>query len=118
MRGGWPLLFLAFPPLVKGVESGNVANLIFLGLAVWALRKLPMTYALYTVVMVLLPLSNSRINSISRYYLVVFPVFILLALWTCREGNRVQSNAFIMVLFASLQAVFMVFFVLGLPAIA
>ncbi len=93
-------------------------SLIFLGLAVWALRKLPMTYALYTVVMVLLPLSNSRINSISRYYLVVFPVFILLALWTCREGNRLQSNAFIMGLFASLQAVFMVFFVLGLPAIA
>jgi hypothetical protein len=93
-------------------------SLIFLGLTVWAFRKLPMTYALYTAIMVLLPLSSSLINSISRYYVVVFPVFILLALWTCQDKVRQQGNAFITGLFASLQAVLMVFFVLGLPAIA
>ena len=38
--------------------------------------------ALFTFVMVILPLSSSRLNSISRYYLIVFPVFILLVLWS------------------------------------
>jgi len=66
---------------------------------------------------VLLPLSSSRINSISRYYLIVFPAFILLALWS---NNVEQANRryFIMIFFAMLQAVLMVFFVSGLPAIA
>jgi Glycosyltransferase family 87 len=30
LRWSWAVLLLAFPPLVKGVESGNVANLTFL----------------------------------------------------------------------------------------
>ena len=78
---------IGHPPLRPNPMDWNfwplnlAISLIFLGLAVWALRKLPMTYALNGV---LLPLSSSRINSISRYYLVVFPVFILLALWICR----------------------------------
>ncbi|HEX8938565.1 MAG TPA: glycosyltransferase 87 family protein, partial [Candidatus Limnocylindrales bacterium] len=35
---GWSLLLLAYPPLVKGVESGNVANLTFLLFALAARR--------------------------------------------------------------------------------
>ena len=33
LRWRWAFLLLAFPPLVKGMESGNVANLLFLLLA-------------------------------------------------------------------------------------
>jgi hypothetical protein len=90
---------------------------IFLGLCVWALRKLPMTYALYTLGMVLLPLSSSRINSISRYFLIVFPVYILFAFWSSDEKHTMRRYL-LMTLLGMLQAVFMVFFVLGLPAIA
>ncbi len=90
--------------------------LLFLGFTVWALWKLPMMYALYTLVMVLVPLSSSRLNSLSRYYLIVFPAFILLALWSKRveHGNR---RLLIVILSAMLQAMLMVFYVLGLPAI-
>jgi Dolichyl-phosphate-mannose-protein mannosyltransferase len=91
--------------------------LLFLGFTVWAFRKLPMIYALFTLVMVLLPLSSSRLNSISRYYLLVFPVFILLALWS-KNVEHANRRFLIMTLFAMLQAVLMVFFVLGIPAIA
>jgi hypothetical protein len=91
--------------------------LLFLGFTVWAFRKLPMIYALFTLVMVLLPLSSSRLNSISRYYLIVFPAFILLSLWSSNE-EQANRRYFIMICFAMLQAVLMVFFVLGLPAIA
>ena len=92
-------------------------TLLFLGFTVWAFRKLPMIYALFTLVMVLLPLSSSRLNSISRYYLIVFPVFILLALWS-KKVEHVHRRVFIMTFFAMLQAVLMVLFVLGVPAIA
>jgi hypothetical protein len=91
--------------------------LLFLGFTVWAFRKLPMIYALFTLVMVLLPLSSSRLNSIGRYYLIVFPVYILLALWS-KNVEHANRRYLIMILFAMLQAVLMVFFVLDIPAIA
>ena len=91
--------------------------LLFLGFTVWALWKLPMMYALYTLVMVLVPLSSSRLNSLSRYYLIVFPVFILLALWS-KKVEHANRRLLIMILFAMMQAMLMVFFVLGLPTIA
>lgn len=90
---------------------------VFLGFTAWSFRRLPIIYALYTLVMVLLPLSTGSINSISRYYLIVFPAFMLLALWSNSE-KRIMYHFLITTLFASLQAVFMVFFVLGLPIIA
>ncbi|HEU5381434.1 MAG TPA: hypothetical protein VFV38_38920 [Ktedonobacteraceae bacterium] len=64
-----------------------------------------------------MPLSSSRLNSISRYYLIVFPVFILLALWS-ESAEQVYRRVLIITLFAMLQAVLMVLFVLGIPAIA
>lgn len=91
--------------------------LLFLAFTVWAFRRLRMTYALYTLAMVILPLSSSRVNSISRYYLIVFPVYILLALW-CEKAEHTYRRYIIMTLFTMLQAIFMVFFVLGLPVIA
>lgn len=91
--------------------------LLFLGLTIWAFWKLPMIYALFTLGMVLLPLSSSRLNSIGRYYLVVFPAFILLALWS-KDEEHANRRLLIMIPFAMLEAMLMTFFVLGLPAIA
>ena len=46
---------------------------------VLAVRKLPGSYTFYMVMSLLLPLSGGTTKSMSRYLLVVFPVFILLA---------------------------------------
>jgi len=90
---------------------------VFLACIIWSLRKLRMIYTLYTLVMVLMPLSTASINSVSRYYLTIFPAFMLLALWSNKDKK--PARHFLMVsLFAALQAVFMIFFVLGLPLIA
>lgn len=120
----WQLISSALShPLLPDPMNWNfwIVNIIaigvFLGFTLWALRRLPMTYALYTCVMVLLPLCTNSINSISRYYLVVFPAFLLLALWTTR-GTRSGYCYAILTLFAMVQAVFMIFFVLGLPIMA
>lgn len=94
-----------------------VMTFAFLAIVVWAWRRLPMVYVLYTAATVLLPLASSSLNSIARYYLLVFPVFILLALLTTRNERQTLHN-FILASFATLQAVLMVFFVLGIFAIA
>lgn len=86
---------------------------------VWSWRRLPMTYTLYTAVMVLLPLSSSLLNSYGRYALLVFPAFILLAIFTSQNWGKTEHlHNFIIASFAALEAVFMIFFVLGFPTIA
>lgn len=94
-----------------------VAALAFLAVIIWAFRRLPVIYTLYTAVTVLLPLSSNSLNSLARYYLLVFPVFMLLALFTCK-GEKQHLHTFLIAGFAALQAIFMVFFVLGIFAIA
>ncbi|HLI70177.1 MAG TPA: glycosyltransferase family 39 protein [Ktedonobacteraceae bacterium] len=93
-----------------------IVAFVFLGFTLWAFRRLPMLYALYTTVLVLLPLSSNFLNSLARYYLVVFPAFILLALFSS-DGKPVW-HTFILVCFTSLLTLFMAFFVIGMPVIA
>jgi hypothetical protein len=90
---------------------------VFLGFAVWAFYRLPVIYALYTAVMVILPLSTNQLNSIGRLYLVVFPTFMLLALWTLQK-DRHLAHTVILSSFTAFQTLFMVFFILGIHAIA
>lgn len=94
-----------------------VATFAFLAVIVWSSRRLPVIYTLYTAVTVLLPLSSHSLNSIARYYLLVFPAFILLALLTNKEEKPFLHH-FILGSFSALQAVLMIFFVLGVFAIA
>ena len=89
---------------------------LFLGIIVWAFFRLPSIYALYTLVMVILPLSSSMINSFGRYCILVFPAYLLLALYT--QEKRLGLQHFLIGGFAALQAILMLFFVVGLPAIA
>jgi hypothetical protein len=94
-----------------------ITIILFLGFTAWSFRRLPIIYALYTLVMVLMPLTTASINSISRYYLIIFPAMILLALWSNR-GERPARHLLITSLFVAMQALLMAFFVLGLPLIA
>jgi hypothetical protein len=94
-----------------------VAACAFLAVILWVLRRLPMIYTLYTAVTVLLPLASGSLNSLARYYLLVFPAFILLALLTSKP-EKPHLHAFIVAGFAALQALLTVLFVLGIFAIA
>jgi hypothetical protein len=122
----WRLLIYSLRhPILGQPMNWNfwVFNIIvaFAGLAViiWAWRRLPMIYTLYTAAMVLLPLSSSLLNSFGRYALTAFPAFILLATFTSKaDGAEERLHHFITVGFAALEAVFTIFFVLGFPLIA
>jgi hypothetical protein len=88
----------------------------FLGFTIWSFRRLPMIYALYSTVMVVLPLSSNYLNSISRYYLLVFPAFILLALFS--RDDRPNRRILIMILFLAIQALLTTLFITEIPIIA
>ncbi len=94
-----------------------VAAFAFLAVIAWSCRRLPVIYTLYTAVTVLLPLSSNSLNSLARYYLLAFPAFMLLALLTCK-GEKHHLHNFLVAGFAALQSILIVFFVLGLFAIA
>ncbi len=55
-----------------------------LGIAVAAWRKLGTSYALYCVISIVIP-SMSGTASLSRYTLVIFPVFMMLGYWGRRQ---------------------------------
>jgi len=89
--------------------------IIFLACVILSFRYLPAVYAIYTAVMVVLPLSATVLMSLGRLYLVVFPAFVLLALWSRASDSR--RHALILASLATSQALFMAFFVVGMPAI-
>ena len=61
----------------------------FLVLMVVAIRTLRPSYALYFAASLLMPMCTSSLMSMPRFVLVVFPAFMLLALW----GNRPAVNS-------------------------
>lgn len=62
-----------------------------LGLCVVAWRRLPASYALYSIVTVIVALSAENLNSFERYALNAFPLVIALALVTDRPRWRVPT---------------------------
>lgn len=106
--GIWKAL-VGIAELVPGVSvsgelaPGQVAELVavrdlvllgFLGLALWLLRecfrRLPAAYSAWALSGLLLPLSvpalNEPLKSLPRFMLVLFPLWIALALWARERG--------------------------------
>jgi hypothetical protein len=81
-------------------------TLSFLALLVVACRALRPSYALYFGASLLVPMSTASLMSMPRFDLVVFPAFMLLALW----GRRPVVNSAIVSLSLTLLGVFTVFF--------
>ena len=86
------------------VDALNIVvtlGLIAMMFAVW--KKLPLEYALYSILMLLAPMlrmtTTQPLVSMTRYALVVFPVFILLGIW----GKNPWVNRLILYTSALLQ---------------
>ncbi len=84
----------------------QVFVILFLAGAVVSLRKLPSAaYGIYTLLLVLPPLTSGTLISTTRYSLVVFPVFIMFALLGRRFDPADQA---VKIVFLSLQIMFMI----------
>jgi Gpi18-like mannosyltransferase len=56
-------------------------------------KKLPGSYILYMIISLLFPLAGGTTKSMSRYLLVVFPLFIVIALFTEKRSFRWAASA-------------------------
>jgi Mannosyltransferase (PIG-V) len=98
----------------EAVAIRDLAHLGFLALAVWLAlecrRRLPTAYTLYAVSGLLLPLSmpatSEPLKSLPRFMMVLFPLWIALALWARERGWTRQVIAGMGVLLAVSTALF------------
>lgn len=93
---------------------------IFVLLLIPVFRKLPTIYGILMLVFVLMPLTSGKIDSIARYYLTVFPVYMFLAWWSMSGSEEQQAlrHHLIIISFALLLSIGMVLFTLGVYAMA
>jgi hypothetical protein len=94
-----------------------LAIALFTLLFFFMLRRLPGIYVVYAAVMILFPLGTGRIASVDRFYLVVFPAQVLLAIWSVKE-RRGWLHWSVVVICLLGECVGMACFVLGFPFIA
>lgn len=72
---------VGFWEAIKGVAFLELVFAIFgLGMVLRAFRFLPLSFAVYGFLSILLPLLTPSLSSIPRFLLPIFPIFILLAL--------------------------------------
>lgn len=80
----WETLKSLSQPSFISENFNSFLDLIFaifgVGLGIRAFRFLPVSYSVYSMVSVLLPLFTPTLSSMPRFLLPVFPIFILLAL--------------------------------------
>ncbi|GAC1378569.1 MAG: hypothetical protein NVSMB44_47830 [Ktedonobacteraceae bacterium] len=94
--------------------------IVFVFLLIPIFRRLPTIYSVLALVLVLMPLTSGKVDSIARYYLTVFPVYMFLAWWsTCgSEEQQALRHQLLIISFALLLAVGTILFALGVYAIA
>ena len=101
---------IAAHPLASAAAVNHMIELIFtlgfLVLMVVSFKVLRPSYSLYFAASLLVPMSTASLMSMPRFELVVFPAFMLLALW----GRLPVVNSAIVSLFLPLLGLFTVLF--------
>lgn len=77
-----PNLNFNYLPMVITTFLELGSGLLFLVLSVYSFWKLKLSYALFLSLGYLIPTLTGSFSSLPRYVVVLFPAFILLALWT------------------------------------
>lgn len=132
---GWQRQFTnPIPVLINYIQHPQVANpydwdfyalnlimiFAFFPLLIPIFRRLPGIYGIFTLVFLVTPLTSGRFTSVPRYYLVVFPVYMILAWWSCRgsQEQQVWKHTFIIIPFAILLSLGMTMFTLNVYSLA
>src|SRR5579864_6074096 len=97
-------------PLASGGTVNHIIELVFtlafLILVIVAFKKLRLSYALYFAASLLMPMCTASLMSMPRFVLVMFPAFMLMALW----GRNPVVNSAIVSLSLPLLGLFTVLF--------
>jgi len=97
-------------PLASGGTVNHIIELVFtlafLILVIVAFKKLRLSYALYFAASLLMPMCTASLMSMPRFVLVMFPAFMLMAVW----GRNPVVNSAIVSLSLPLLGLFTVLF--------
>ncbi len=116
MLGPWTIVLRDLASLLNGnflkgdiwwhvlIDLGAYFTVLGVAIAIW--RRLGGSYALYCLISVVIP-SMSGTGSLSRYALVVFPVFMMLGYW----GRRQWLDRALVVMFSVLLGILTTMFV-------
>lgn len=110
----WTSVITSFEKIATAANPQTIANqsleLVFTALMVGVLiggwRRLRPSYIAYMAVSILVPMSTSSLMSMPRFALVLFPMFVLFALW----GKRPVVNNTILAFSLPLLGLFTVLF--------
>ena len=80
----------------------------FIGL-IFSLGKIRLSYLIYALLVILVPLVSGSIASMSRFVLVAFPVFVYFAIL----GKNEMLDRFLLMVFIALQAILLTLFLNG-----
>ena len=82
------------------------ATALLIALTLLSVKRLPGSYTIYMIMSLLLPLAGGTTKSMSRYLLLVFPLFILLAQLSRRRRVFITISAASILLLAVSTAAF------------
>ena len=88
-------------PIVFSTFLEIIAAIIFLVLTIVSFFKLRLSYAFYLAAGYLIPTLSGSFSSLPRYVLVLFPGFILMAIWLSKKSRWLQT-AVLLILFLAL----------------
>jgi Gpi18-like mannosyltransferase len=117
---GFSLEFGRHRELINQLISGNIVNggtpliplvalimgTIFLLLALVAFGRIKLPYAIYSLGVLLIPYCTTNIDSLGRFTIVAFPIFIMISLWLRDE----TVTRFVLLANAMFLALFIVLF--------
>ncbi|MEK7112995.1 MAG: hypothetical protein AAB875_06815 [Patescibacteria group bacterium] len=90
-----PSLTWSYFPVVFTTLLELSVSILFVILALLAFFKLRLSYAVYLSLGYLLPTLSGSFSSLPRYVIVLFPAFILLALWLNKRQKIVKHVVFL-----------------------
>jgi Gpi18-like mannosyltransferase len=110
----WTAVLNSFHKISTAHSQQTVANqvleivftVLMVGVLLGGIRKLKLSYIAYMALSILVPISTSSLMSMPRFALVLFPMFVILALW----GSRPAVNNAIVALSLPLLGLFTVLF--------
>lgn len=82
-------------PLFFTVLLEFIVGAVFISLIIMSFKKLRQSYAIYSLLIYIVPTFTGSFASLPRYVLAAFPVFILLAVWFERQTPIVKKIYFI-----------------------
>jgi len=99
-----PNIDYSYFPAIFATYMEIVTAIVFLGLVAVSFFKLRLSYAFYLAIGYIIPTLSGSFSSLHRYVLILFPAFILSALWLSKRKKWVKAIIFLVLVLGLLVA--------------